>query len=155
MAAEKRWTNENDYTSWFDNKISEPHAASMRRIGGAYFPETVVLSGRYRDFVERTTISLSLLQRDLDIQCALNVVRVSIERANVEQLIVPGGGNISFGPIGKIDWVFDDGVPMTVSTYAAVRSGRTFVFSDDELPYDPYFWADYWIFRAMLPMGLR
>jgi hypothetical protein len=155
VAAAKIWTNENDYTSWFDNRISEPHAASMRRIGGAYFPETVVLSGRYRALVERTTISLSLLQRDLDIQRALNVVRASIEQANVEQLIVPGGGNISFGPIGKIAWVFDDGVPMTVSTYTAIRSGRTLVFSDDELPYDPYFWADYWIFRAMLPMGLR
>jgi hypothetical protein len=155
VAAEKRWTNEDDYTSWFDQRISEPHAASMRRIGGAYFPETVVLSGRYRELMERTTISLSLLQRDLDIQRALNVVRVSIEQANVEQLIVPGGGNISFGPIGTIDWVLDDGIAMAVSTYTAVRSGRTFVFSDAELPYDPFFWADYWIFRAMLPMGLR
>jgi len=145
------WTHEEDYIAWFDCAISVPHAASMRRLGGGCFPESVVLSSRYHDIVTRTTISLSLVQRDLDIQRSLNVVRAAIEQASLERHILPGGSAISVGPIGEIEWVLDDGIPVAISTYAAIRLGRTLVFSDDEFPYDEYFWADFWILRATHP----
>jgi hypothetical protein len=154
-AIETMWTNEKTYLAWFVSKLTEPNSASMRTIGGSCLPETIVLSGRYREVVSRTSIALCLVRRDLDIQRSLNVIQEAVRQANELRRIVPGSGRLSFGPLGRIKWILDDGVPTIVPTYAAVAQGRTLVFSGPELPYDEEFWSEYWLHRAMQSQGQR
>jgi hypothetical protein len=147
-AIETMWTNEKTHLAWFVGKLAEPHSASMRAIGGACLPENIVLTGSYREVVARTSIALSLIRRDLDIQRSLNVIQEALQQAHSQRCIVPGSGLLSFGPLGRIKWILDDGIPTIVPTYAAVARGRTLIFRDSELPYDEEFWSDYWLHRA-------
>lgn len=148
----KEWTDEERHAAWLDRKFAEPHAASMRTIAGPAgrsFPSTIILSGAYREIIARTSIALHLPRREADIQRSLCVLTESIERANTRRLVLPHEGRISFGPLGQIAWILDDGVPVTVPTFAAAAKGLTLIFRESEFPFDEMFWAEYWLHRAM------
>jgi hypothetical protein len=151
----KEWTDEASHATWLDRKLAEPHAASMRAIAGIYFPSTVILSGVYREIIARTSIALFLPRREADFQRSLCVLTESIERANDRRLILPYKGSLSFGPLGKIAWILDDGVPVTVPTFAASAKGLTLIFRDTEFPFNDTFWVEYWLHRAMHLPGSR
>jgi hypothetical protein len=154
-AIERVWTNEERYLSWLTQKLAEPHAATMRSIAGSYFPETVSLSGAYREIVARTSIALYLPRRDADIQRSLHVLLEAIERAKSKRRIQPDGGSLSFGPLGRIKWILDDGLPVVVPSFVAVFKNRTLIFRDSELSRDEVFWVDYWLHKATGPQVWR
>lgn len=145
------WTDEERHAAWLDRKLAEPHAASMRTIAGTYFPDTVILSGVYREIVARTSIALFLPRREADFQRSLCVIIEAIENAKTHRYILPFRGRISFGPLGKIEWLLDDGIPVAVPTFAATAKGFTLIFRESEFPFDDLFWAEYWLHRAMQP----
>ena len=149
------WTNERAYALWTEEKLNSSSSVSMRVIGGACFPSTVVLSAKYREIVERTTIALSLNQRDLDIQNTLNVLREAIEKAKSRRRLLPPHGPVTIGPLGRITWIVDDGVPLSASTFAATARGLLLIFVESEFHFDEDFWPEYWICRSRLLNDLR
>jgi hypothetical protein len=127
----------------------------MRVVGGSCFPSTVILSAKYRAIVERTTIALSLTQRDVELQNTLNVLRKEIEEAKLERRLLPPNGSVSIGPLGHVDWIVDDGVPLSTPTYAGTSRGLLLIFVEEEFPFDSNYWAEYWIGRSHHLTDLR
>ena len=144
------WTNAKAYALWIEQKLNAQNSASMRVVGGSCFPSTVLLTAKYREVVERTSIALSLIQRDREIQNTLNVLRAAIEDAKSQRRLLPICGPLSIGPLGRITWIVDDGVPLSISTFAAAANGMVLIFVETEFLFDEYFWPEYWICRSHL-----